>query len=57
MFCDIISVLQGERKFEFSHEFTDAKAEDILHDKDANSLKQKDSKRCVECLEYQVFCR
>lgn len=44
-------------KSEFSHEFTDAKAEDILHDKDANSLKQKDSKRCVECLEYQVFCR
>ena len=25
-------------KLEVSHEFTDAKAEDILHDKDANSL-------------------
>jgi len=45
------------QEFEVSHEFTDAKAEDILHDKDANSLKQKDRKRCVECLEYQVFCR
>ena len=44
-------------KLEVSHEFTDAKAEDILHDKDANSLKQKDRKRCVECLEYQVFYR